>query len=397
MIHTQPTQTIARRLHKLAGEIGSRPTGSPANQQAASYLAAAFTAAGLQVELQSFDCLDWSQQGAELSLAGEKLPCRINDYTMPCQAAGPLMPLASLAELEARAADDLRGHILLLHGELSREPLAPKNFRFWNPEEHQRIIHFLEDRRPQAVILASSFDANPPPLIEDGDFEIPSVTVAAPVAQLLLVAAQPPSLIIRARRRPSTGVNVIARRQRPSARRLVFCAHFDTKPGTPGALDNAAGCALLVSLAEAFAPLNPPFDLEFVAFNGEDYYSNPGQIAYLDAFQAGFGNIETALNVDGAGWQGAPAALSFYNTPKIFRQRAEALFQETAAVVPGDPWVQGDHSIFVMNGVPAMALTSLGGEALIDHVIHTAADAPDLVDPANLAEATTFLARLFLP
>ncbi len=40
----------------LAGDIGQRPSGLPANQAAAEYIAGVFAAAGLAVEHQAFPC-----------------------------------------------------------------------------------------------------------------------------------------------------------------------------------------------------------------------------------------------------------------------------------------------------------------------------------------------------
>ena len=60
-------------------------------------------------------------------------------------------------------------------------PLMPKNFVFYNPEEHQKIIALLEKGEPKAIICATGRNAAlaggvyPFPLIEDGDFNIPSV------------------------------------------------------------------------------------------------------------------------------------------------------------------------------------------------------------------------------
>ncbi len=44
---------------------------------------------------------------------------------------------------------------MLVRGELAREQLMPKNFPFYQPEEHQRIIHLLEAQKPLAIIAAT--------------------------------------------------------------------------------------------------------------------------------------------------------------------------------------------------------------------------------------------------
>ena len=56
----------------------------------------------------------------------------------------------------------------------------PKAFVFYNPPEHQEIYRLLEERAPRAIVTATARHPTlaggnyPCPMIEDGDFEIPS-------------------------------------------------------------------------------------------------------------------------------------------------------------------------------------------------------------------------------
>ena len=59
------------------------------------------------------------------------------------------------------------------------------------------------------------------------------------------------------------------------AKKVVLMAHFDTRINTPGALDNAGGVATLLALAEALRETALPFDLEFIAFDGEEDPEQP--------------------------------------------------------------------------------------------------------------------------
>ncbi len=73
-----------------------------------------------------------------------------------------------------------RGRIVLLDGELTCEQLLPKHFPFLQWEEHGEIIVLLEQRGFAAVLAATDTDPNlagrmsPFPLLEDGDFSLPS-------------------------------------------------------------------------------------------------------------------------------------------------------------------------------------------------------------------------------
>ncbi len=51
---------------------------------------------------------------------------------------------------------------------------------------------------------------------------------------------------------------------------VIVCAHFDTKKGVPGAVDNATGIAVLLEFARYFSANPSPYTIKFVAFNGEE-------------------------------------------------------------------------------------------------------------------------------
>jgi hypothetical protein len=57
---------------------------------------------------------------------------------------------------------------------------------------------------------------------------------------------------------------------------ILICAHFDTKKGVPGAVDNATGIAVLLEYARYFSDNPAPYTLKFVAFNAEEsgYYGS---------------------------------------------------------------------------------------------------------------------------
>jgi aminopeptidase YwaD len=200
-------------------------------------------------------------------------------------------------------------------------------------------------------------------------------------------------LRLRSVAQPGRAANVIGRRTHLSHDKLVLCAHFDTKPGTPGALDNAAGVATVLALAQRLAA-DPPANLEFVFFNGEDHYAAPGEVVYLSGSGGEFGRIALVVNIDGVGLSGAGTTVAFFNCPDAWADAARATLHRRSNVTEAEPWPQGDHSIFAMQGVPCIALTSGGIHSLIDSLIHTPSDTLDRLDPAEMAAAVDFLVEL---
>jgi aminopeptidase YwaD len=62
--------------------------------------------------------------------------------------------------------------------------------------------------------------------------------------------------------------------------------------------------------------------------------------------------------------------------------------------LPGEPWFQGDHALFLMNGRPALALTSERVNELLAEIVHTEKDVPALVDYPQVARTALALHRL---
>lgn len=386
----------ARHLEQLCVTIPTRVVGSEGNRQAVAYVTERFRELGWQVETPAFQCLDWSESGVDLTAGTTRFEAHASPYTLGALVAdAPLVVANDIAELEAA---DLRGKIVLLRGEFGKEQLAPKNFPWWNPEEHRRIIAALERGQPAAIVAATTRNPGtagalyPFPLIEDGDFDIPSCYTTAEEGQKLAVyAGREVDLEIRATRALAEGANVVARRGAGEPRILVT-AHLDAKRGTPGAVDNAAGTVALLLLAELLAGYDRSPMVELVAFNGEDYYAAPGERLYLQENED-LSKIALVVNIDGAGYREGGTHFSLYECPEELAQRARGALGR-GGLTEGPLWYQGDHTMFVMASRPAIAVTSAKAEKLAAEFIHTPADAPEIVDTQKLAQIARALAGL---
>ena len=167
---------------------------------------------------------------------------------------------------------------------------------------------------------------------------------------------------------------------------MVLTAHIDTKKGTPGALDNASGVAVLLAVGEKLRDYSGGFSVELAFLNGEDHYAVPGQMLYLASQEERWGEIRLATNLDGVGYREGKTAYSFYECPEELEVACANALAQHEALTPGDAWVQGDHSMFAMNGVPAMALTSDKLGYLTQEIVHTDRDRVELLNPEYLGE-----------
>lgn len=386
-------------LRSLSLETPNRRTGSPGNRAATDFFAREMDRAGFAVEMPGFDCLDWRQAGARLQADGQNFEVNVSPYSLGCRTQAALVVVSTVDEL---ATANAKGRILLLSGEIAKEQLMPKNFPFYNPEGHQQIIALLERRAPAAIVAATTENPEmagavyPFPLIEDGDFDIPSVYMTEAEGQRLAAyAGKEVALEIDAQRSPRRGCNVIARKGDPRRRVVVF-AHIDAKDGTPGAIDNAAGTVILLLLAELLADYAGEMGVEIVAMNGEDYYASSGEKLYLQLNEGRFDEIILGVNIDGAGFIEGGTAYSLYACPDGLAQWVRQAFAAYPGLVEGEPWYQGDHGLFLMNQRPALAITSERLMELETTVVHTTKDTPEIVDPAKLVEVALALRDLLV-
>lgn len=381
-------EKIKRHLNKLCKDIGPRPTGSAANEAAVKYACSELKACGLSVERQEFDCIDWHNDGGRLYVDGESIPITPAPYTLPCETEAELVCIQSIDQLRQA---DLKGKIVVLYGEICIEPLMPKGFMFWNPEKHQEIIALLENGNPCAVLTISLDASELVPMIEDGDFNIPCAILPRSCLPALLTG-KTANLILRTARMNTKAANVIAT-YGEGPEKIALSAHIDTAPQTPGALDNASGVAVLLGLAAALEGSELPYQIEFVLFNGEDHYSNIGEMVYRGSYLAAPASYKYAINVDGAGLQDSLISYSFYECPedleKMVAQAAVAYKLEQI-----DPWPQGDHTLFSLAGVPAIAITSSEIFSLMGSVLHTENDTDERIDLDKLECLVSFLKQV---
>jgi aminopeptidase YwaD len=387
----QTLAALRNHLDMLSCEIGPRPVGSVGNQRAETYIAQQLEKDGFTVRHQKFECEDWQLQEVDVEVDGLHMPVRPNSYSAACDVRAPLLTAQTIEDLKAL---EMRGRVVALHGGLSADPWQPRHLRYFSFRDQQRLREQLERAQPAAVITISPRNEHVRPIIEDGEFRIPSVTVNSS-AGARLIAAEGHIVRVRvdSRTRASLGANVIADapvRPRGSVPQVLLCAHYDTKHGSPGALDNASGVAAMLVLA---ARLRARRDLEVhcVGLNGHDHFASPGQQVY----QAFLGDAQTSLdlviNFDDIGYQAASNTVAFMSCTDRFVQRVRERIARYPGIFEIGPWPQGDHAMFWAAGVPSVAFTSEASFALPDRVTHTPFDVVDNVNAESICDVVNFV------
>ncbi|KUG03248.1 hypothetical protein ASZ90_019347 [hydrocarbon metagenome] len=392
-------EKVTEDLNELCGRIGERPPGSEGNHRAVEYVADRFLSMGLFVSKPEFTCIDWEFGEISLEAGGMQLAASIGPYSLPCDIGCAFESVSTVEQLQST---DFTGKIAVLHGLLCQEQLMPKKYVFYNPDHHKEIISLLEQKKPRAILAITGKNpalagaVYPFPLIEDADFNIPVANLTPEEGEKLLgQKGMDIHLCIDSKRIPSTSCNVIAVKNGTKKDRIVFCAHIDTKKGTPGTIDNGGGVAVMLGLARLLADYRGKYTIELLNINGEDYYAYSGGMKYLADNQNTFNQIVMAINVDGAGLKGSRTTFCSFNSSDKMDQLFKKVFHDTSKFIETVPWYQSDHMMFAMNGRPALALTTEDFENTWSNIAHTAKDTIDLAD-INILSDTAVALRILI-
>jgi aminopeptidase YwaD len=389
-------------LSYLCNTIGNRHVGGEGNLAASDYFKEQLIKNKWHVESQQFDAFDWESEVAVVEMNNRRVKAFSSPYSEPCNIEAEVARVSTLEELQKTNA---RHKILIVNGKLTTEQLMPKNFVFYNPDHHKRIISLFEQCGAVALIFIVSkrrfYEGGeyPFPIIEDGDFKIPSVYLSEETGEKLLTnLSSRVKVISNTKKRPSVGYNIIGRKGEQSANKIVITAHIDAKKGSPGAIDNGTGVVTMTLLSEMLKDYHAAPQLELVALNGEDYYSVPGQMTYIEGKHGSFSDIALNINIDGAGMNKGKTSFALMGLTNIQSSNVKTVFNTFPGLTEGKPWVQGDHSIFLQYGVPAIAISS---EWLLDNlqtqqITHTKNDHVSIVDISRVTELAEAISALLI-
>ncbi|MBL8887178.1 MAG: M20/M25/M40 family metallo-hydrolase [Phycisphaerales bacterium] len=205
---------------------------------------------------------------------------------------------------------------------------------------------------------------------------------------------------------------------------VVIGAHYDTTQRSPGADDNASGCAAILALARAFKDKPQPRTIRFVLFPNEELPTGGtpemGSWIYAKKAHAAGDNITAMLSLEMLGYftdapnsQKYPAPLSsFYPTTGNFiafvsnydnralvKQcvrafRAGAQFPSEGAALPNFIRDVGrsDHWGFWKEGYRALMVTDTANFRNPNY--HSATDTPDTLDYNSMARVVEGLEQV---
>lgn len=395
LIQDQVAAGIRADVERLCA-LGDRNLGTKRNRAATDYVTKRLREARVDVESIEFEVPAWCFRGASVRTADIELEVHPGPFSTTIAGKGPLVVVRRAEEL---SAVDTPGAVLLLCDEIAATQFTPRDYPFYGDPEHAAILDALEAAHPLAVLAATDKSAmtgamSPFPLIEEVRFSVSSAYMTAEQGtELARRAGEVTSVSIDSEVRPSSGSQPYGRRIGTSEGRIVVSAHIDSKPGTPGAIDNASGVAVMLAAAGLLGEAASSCTIEFVPYNGEDHALAPGEVAWLAANED-LSDVKLAVNIDGSGLPGAPSAYSLYDVDEETTAVIDSLSANHASVAEGPQWPAGDHMIFAMRGIPAVAVTSTDFEAVSGEYAHTPEDVPEILDYELLADTARFIAAV---
>ncbi len=374
-----------------------RPVGTKANTELIGVLEQQLNEMGYSIQLLPFDCMVWNNGVSTIKTDNQSIAIEPSPFSEPFSGSGKLHIVKTLKQLEnINCKDD----ILVLAGDMARTPLQPKNYPFYYPDEHRMIISLLEKKLPKAIIAVTGKNTlngqNPFPLFEDGTFLIPSGNIGEDHLKELDKASCldiPVSLIIDSHKTKAKSRQIVAsKKAKKSAGKIIIAAHMDTKYNTPGALDNAAGVAVLLQTAQSLN--SSVYDIDIVPFNSEEFYGASGELAYLNLLDSENKKITLMINIDSPCHKGSETAISLHNLSSPIARLADTLIANSPRILKGKEWYAGDHAPFIFRGIPCIVVTSSDFfDGALENT-HTPKDTLDTVDFELIKPTAQYLADI---
>lgn len=396
----------------LTTEVGQRLAGTEAEARARDWAVARLKAMGFaNVRVEPFDMPIWTR-GPEAAEILTPFPQKLvvaalgnSASTPPEGITGQLIGFDTLADLETAADEAVRGKIVFVSHAMPRTQDGSGYGYFGGPRRHGPSI--ASRKGAIAIVIRSigtDYHRNPHTGVmsfDDGVRPIPAGALTLPDAeqiQRILKRGKPVTVrltLVSQTGRGQSG-NVIAEvpGRDPSLPPILVGGHLDSWDQGTGAIDDAAGVAIVTAAAKRIMDAGRPLrTIRVVWFGAEE----PGLFGGL-SYQAKHKEPHYAL------------AESDFGTGRVWRvnsklgkdREAEARALQAAiaplGIVPGkvDEADGSDIGPMIEDGMPGIELSQDGTYYFDVH--HTPDDTLDKVDPEalrqNVAAWTTMLAVL---
>jgi len=388
-------------VRQLAVEIGPRLTGTDGEHKAAAYIRKTFRSFSLRTSFQKFPVDTFASATCNLRvLDGRKwrhLPIQ------PVGLSGSTPKSGLTAELYFAEggepeyyAPQMAGKIVLVCGNI-------------NPNDRYKLLA----HKPAAIVFIEGHLTDEPTRVNLRE-ETLEAFAKIPVGRIrhldgvdiIAKSVSKAKLTMVNTRRRSYSLNVIGEltgMQYPDEI-VVICGHYDTSRDIPGALDNAAGTAIVIELARVLSAQPSKRTLRFIAFaaeetglNGSKYYASQllkedKRRRKLKSFNDKTDKTDLTrhvltYNIDVHGAIIGKHAFNYSGTEDL-GAAVRLLAKEIGMVASAERGpMSSDGSSLAAIGIPALQFARGGGTGAY---LHSSLDDIRLVSPDALAKAGRF-------
>lgn len=177
----------------------------------------------------------------------------------------------------------------------------------------------------------------------------------------------------------------------PSDEYVVLGAHFDSSRRSPGANDNATGCAVVLAVAGHLVSLPRRLRNTYVVLFDEEERGLRGSAAFAQMLQAEGADVVALHTIDQMGWDsdgdGAiELEIPYEGALEVYREASIA--SGFSAEIHVTQEAGSDHTAFRRLGMPAVGVTEEYRNGDTTPHIHRPTDTWDTVDFEYLAAST---------
>jgi len=393
------TSTTTGEVLERLVDVDTRLPGTDGEHEAAETIADRFRAYGLrEVATEAFSVPGWRRGDASVELQLDR-SCEYSHQhellALPRSAPGRVTAaVADLGDGSPAAFEntDVDGKIVIVSDR--------------TPSESDRWIHRNEkyyravDAGAAGFMFRSSREGCLPPTGNVGHGKepgpIPAVGISKELGDRLVRRCQQgtnATLHVDCEHETLVSRNVHGVVGPADGPEILVTAHHDAHDIGEGAVDNAAGCALVVELARILTRMEAELEtrIRFVTFGAEEF-GTIGSSEWVET--QGIDDVAGIVNVDAAG---SSRTLQVHNNGF---ETIEAVVEKVASAldIPIEsnggqlPW--GDHWPFVRRGVPGALVSSVHEGDSLRGWEHTHGDTLDKLDSRDLRALVVPVAEL---
>ncbi|UIP00679.1 M28 family metallopeptidase [Halobaculum sp. CBA1158] len=372
-------------------DVGNRMAGSPGEREGLELVRDALADAGCRdARIEEFDLQGWERGDAGIDADGRSEPCIALPRSPAGEVAGDLVDLGHGLPSDFEEAD-IAGDVVMVSSD--------------TPEDVDRFIHRTEkyyyavEHGAAAFVFRNHVEGCLPPTGSVGTDDepigdIPAVGVSSEVGARLSRrdGGEPVTVTVDCETPRATSGNAMAELGPDTDEEVLVSSHVDAHDIAEGAMDNGAGTATIVEVANALAGVEADLDtrVRFVAYGAEEV----GLIGSgVEAERADRDAVRAVVNVDSNVF-GRTLSLSTHGFDDLTAAAERLADRFDHPVSTSEEQVpHSDHWPFVIHGVPGYMVAGETGDSGRGWG-HTEADTLEKLEPRNLREQAILVTAL---